>query len=180
MSTSKTDRFQTIGTIMALVISVIAMITSIYEANIMKSQQKAMVWPYIKASEAYNSKGFAVKVFNNGTGPAIIKSVEVTYKDKPIKDVNQLLDSLKPDRTFGYDIVTNNDINNYVFKSGEEVILLGFSWNEETREAINNFQYVDVKIAYESVLGDKWLYDSNNDIYTEGKDFKARIEYNKN
>ena len=50
MDTSKTDRFQTIGTIMALVISVIAMITSVYEANILKSQQTSMVWPYLHLS----------------------------------------------------------------------------------------------------------------------------------
>ncbi|MEM9679316.1 MAG: hypothetical protein AAF901_03250 [Bacteroidota bacterium] len=179
MSQSRTDKFQTTGTILALVISIIAMITSIYEANIMKSQQKAMVWPYIKAGEVYNSEGFNVKVYNNGTGPAIIKSIEVTYKDHLIKDVNQLLDSLRPGRTFGYDIVINNDINNYVFKSGEEVIVFGFTWNPETREAINNIQYVDMKIAYESVLGDQWLYDSKKDTHEKDKEFKARIEYNK-
>ncbi|MBC2845841.1 hypothetical protein [Winogradskyella flava] len=176
MSQSKTDRLQSIGTVFAIVISVIAMFTSIYEANIMKSQQKAMVWPYINTSQNYNGQGFNISVYNNGTGPAIIKSVEITYKGIPLKDLNSLLDSLKPDRTFGYDVIRSNNINKYVFKSGEEKILFGFEWTDETRQALENAKYLDIKIAYESVLGDYWVYDSKTDS-NEQKKFNAKIEY---
>ncbi|WP_299526869.1 hypothetical protein [Winogradskyella sp.] len=176
MTKSRTDRLQSFGTILALVISVIAMVTSIYEANIMKSQQKAMVWPYLKTTQSYSNEGFNIKVFNNGIGPALVKSVEVSFKNHPLKDIDELLDSLKPDRTFGYDILKTNDVNNYVFKPGEEQVLMGLSWTDETRDLLENLQYVNIKIAYESVLGDYWVYDARNETNKQEK-FKARLEY---
>ena len=169
MSNSKTERFQTVGTILALMISIIAMVTSIYEANIMKSQQKSMVWPYLDVSDQYNKEGFGIQIMNKGTGPAIIKSVQIDYKDNAVSNIMELMDSLNPKRTFGYNIMTNNSINHQVFSAGETKIMFHLPYNDETKVVLENKKYVRMRIAYESVLGEEWVFDSNDGSHQKMK-----------
>ena len=174
--TSRADLFQSIGTILALVISIIAMIASIYQTNIMKTEQKAMVWPYLDFVQAYDKDGFALKLINKGTGPALVKSIQVNYKSYPMSNMDQLLDSLNPNRTFGYDILKNNSIGRYVFSPGEDLVMMGLPYNDETRVVLNNLKNVRIQLLYESVLGEQWLFDSKDDSINQKK-FKAQIEF---
>ncbi|MEO0570071.1 MAG: hypothetical protein AAF039_00100 [Bacteroidota bacterium] len=176
MSSSRADRLQIIGTIMALVISIIAMVTSIYEAGIMKSQQKSMVWPYLSVSQQYNSEGFGIKITNKGTGPAIVTSVQLDYKGMPMENVDVLMDSLNPDRTFGYDILRNSTIGNHVFTSGEEMMLFGLPYNDETRVVVENIPKIRMRVGYKSVLDEYWYYDSEDDRHYK-EEFKAITEF---
>ncbi len=176
MSSTRADRLQSIGTILALVISIIAMVTSIYEAGIMRSQQKSMVWPYLSVTQHYNSEGFGIKVTNKGTGPAIVTSVQLDYKGIPMENVAVLLDSLNPERTFGYDILRNNNIGNHVFMSGEEQLLFGLPYNEETRVVLENIPKVRMRIGYKSVLDEYWFYDTESDLHLK-EEFKATTEF---
>lgn len=176
MSSSRADRLQSIGTIMALVISIIAMVTSIYEAGIMKSQQKSMVWPYLSVSQQYNSEGFGIKITNKGTGPAIVTSVQLDYKGMPMENVDVLMDSLNPDRTFGYDILRNSTIGNHVFTSGEEMMLFGLPYNDETRVVVENIPKIRMRVGYKSVLDEYWYYDSEDDRHYK-EEFKAITEF---
>ena len=89
-----------------------------------------------------------------------------------------LINVLKPDSELGYDILRQNKVNKHVFRPGEEVEIIGFPWNEETRklaQLIND--NVQIVICYESVLGDSWVYDSKDDVHREGS-FRATVEYN--
>ncbi len=176
MASSRVDRLQSMGTIMALIISIIAMVTSIYEANIMKSQQKSMVWPYLSITQQYNSEGFGIRVTNKGTGPAIVTSVQFDYDGIPIENVDALMDSLNPERTFGYDIMRNSTIGNHVFTSGEEMMLFGLPYNDETRIVLKNISKVRMRVGYKSVLDEYWYYDSENDTHYKEK-FKAKTEF---
>ncbi len=176
MASTRTDRLQSIGTILALVISIIAMVTSIYEAGIMRSQQKSMVWPYLSLTEHYNNEGFGIKVTNKGTGPAIVTSVQLDYKGTPIENIDVLMDSLNPDRTFGYNILRNNTIGNHVFTSGEEIMLFGLPHNEETEVIMENIPKVRMRIGYKSVLDEYWFYDTETDVHLK-EEFKATTEF---
>ncbi|MEM9076116.1 MAG: hypothetical protein AAGC43_03710 [Bacteroidota bacterium] len=173
---TKTDRLQSIGTVAALIISIIAMVTSMYEASIMKSQQKSMVWPYLSVTQQYDNKGFGIQITNKGTGPAIVTSVQLEYKGTPIKDVEMLMDSLNPKRTFGYDILRNNTIGNYVFTSGEEIMLFGLPYNEETRIVEKNVPKIRMQIGYKSVLDEYWYYDTETGKHYK-EEFKAKTEF---
>ena len=176
MSNSRADRLQSIGTIMALVISIIAMVTSIYEAGIMKSQQKSMVWPYLSVTQYYDSLGFGIKIINKGTGPAIVTSAQIDYNGIPMEDKDILFDTMNPDRTFGYDILRNTSISNYVFTAGEEIMLFGLPYNDETRIILDNIPKVRFRIGYKSVLDEYWYYDSENDKHYK-QEFKAKTEF---
>ncbi|MEL6669766.1 MAG: hypothetical protein AAFP08_12400 [Bacteroidota bacterium] len=173
---NKNPSFQTIGTILALARSVIALLTSIYEVNIMNSQQRAMVWPHLKVYQNYSSEGFRIKGSNYGTGPAIVKSVEVTIDGEPVKDINDFLDSMVPGRTMGYDVIGVGDLNSSVFKPEEDRDLLYLPWNEETHALVDQLYKVNLVVCYESVLGDSWYFDLKDGETREGK-FESRLEF---
>ncbi len=91
----------------ALLISAVALIVSIYEANIMKeqqeimiSQQKASVWPYVDGNITYNyGEQFKItySLVNKGVGPAIIKDGVFTIKDTAFQDYEgSILSALQP------------------------------------------------------------------------------------
>jgi len=176
MSKESRERFQSIGTSLALIISVVAMFISIYEANILKSQQTSMVWPYLDFTQQYDAGGFGVEISNKGTGPAIVTSVQVDYNNTPIENINVLMDSLNPNRTFGYDILRNSTIGNQVFMSGEKRVVFGLPYNDETRIVLENFDKVRIRIGYKSVLDEYWFLDSKNGIHKKEK-FQAKIEF---
>ena len=177
MDSKRKDLLQNAGTLVALVISIIAMVTSIYEANILKSQQKSMVWPYMSVCTSYSSSGFSATAFNNGTGPAIVKSMEVSIDDRPVENMLELIQVLMPCSELGYDGLFQQKVNHYVFRPGEELEIIGFAWTDETRELAKLIhQRVRIRIGYESVLGDSWIYDSKEDTYTEGE-LKPKVDY---
>lgn len=176
MSNSSRERFQSIGTALAMIISLSAMFISLYEASIMKSQQSAMVWPYLDLSQQYNNEGFAIEVSNKGTGPAIITSVQVDYNGLPIESIDVLMDSLNPNRTFGYDILRNSTLGNQVFMSGEKRIVFGLPYSDETRIVQSNLGKIRVRIGYKSVLEEHWLFDSEDGSHAKEK-FKAIQEF---
>ena len=176
MSNSTRERFQSMGTALAIIISLAAMFISMYEASIMKSQQSAMVWPYLDMSQQYNNDGFAIEVSNKGTGPAIITSVQVDFDGLPTESIDVLVDSLNPDRTFGYDILRNSTLGNQVFMSGEKRIVFGLPYNDETRIVQSNLEKIRIRIGYKSVLEEYWLFDSANGSHTKEK-FEAVKEF---
>ena len=176
MSNSSRERFQSLGTALAIIISLVAMFISLYEATIMKSQQSAMVWPYLDLSQKYDNDGFTIEVSNKGTGPAIINSVQVDYNGHPVENIDVLMDSLNPNRTFGYDILRNSSIGNQVFMSGEERIVFGLPYNDETRIVQSNLDKIRVRIGYKSVLEEYWFLDTKDGSHTKEK-FKAVQEF---
>ncbi|GMN09057.1 hypothetical protein MTsPCn9_04870 [Croceitalea sp. MTPC9] len=172
------ELFQSIGTATALIISVLALVVSIYEANLLKAQQKATVWPYFSISQGYNSDGFSIYGLNNGTGPALVTSVSVTFNGEPAVNYMDFLKIVKPDNTIGYDIIRQNKMNNTVFKAGEERLLFFMRWNEETREIVEKMEKeeVNITVQYCSVLEECWTFE-----YPSGerkkKKFKSALEF---
>lgn len=175
-SNKSAELFQTIGTILALVISSLALFVSIYEANLMRAQQKAMVWPYLKVNAGYSGRGFSFEATNNGTGPALIQSFEILYEGTPVEDYDELLDRIKPSRVIGYDRITMSTFNETVMKAGEKRILFNMPWDEETREMVKSMNKVVVRVNYCSVLEDCWIYDTQTGKHTKGT-FKAAVEF---
>ena len=176
MSNSSTERFQTFGTALAIIISLAAMFVSIYEASILKSQQTSMVWPYLDLSQQSDNNGFAIEISNKGTGPAIITSVQVDYNGLPVESIDVLMDSLNPNRTFGYDILRNSTLGNQVFMSGEKRIVFGLPYNDETRVVQSNLGKIRIRIGYKSVLEEHWYFDSKDFSHVKEK-FKAKQEF---
>ena len=86
------------------------------------------------------------------------------------------MDSLNPNRTFGYDIMRNNNIGNSVYMSGEEELVIGLPYNEETRIIVDKIPRLRMRIGYKSVLDEYWYYDTESNVHKKEK-FKAKTEF---
>jgi hypothetical protein len=99
MTSEKTGvRRAEIGSAIAIIFSVLAVIVSFYQARIAEKQAHASVWPYL--SIGYNlydggpSPGFAFTVDNPGLGPAVIESVVVLLDGVPRKGWSEVTAAL--------------------------------------------------------------------------------------
>src|ERR1700748_585599 len=79
-----------IGSGLAVMISVISLFVSFYQAKIAEKQAHASVWPYISidydVNDAGARRGFIWTVENTGLGPARIQSVIIGVDGKPQRD----------------------------------------------------------------------------------------------
>jgi len=173
----KKNVIQNIGTVTAIVISIIALCATFYEANIMKTQQQAMVWPYFKIEPRYNADGYGLVAYNNGTGPAVITSVELTIDGAPVKNFDEMLDKIKPDRKIGYGSLRMGSLNNSVFRAGQEEEILFMPWTDETKEITKELYHrMQLKVQFKSVLGEHWLFNFKTSAIEETS-FISRLEF---
>src|SRR6478672_2162589 len=84
--------------ISATLLSLCALVVSIFQTNlareqnaIAREQQQASVWPHIQAVYSQNNDDFGWTIINNGVGPAIVKSLTLTYQGKAYKDAHALV-----------------------------------------------------------------------------------------
>lgn len=176
-TSSARELFQSLGTISALIISILALVVSIFEANILKSQQKATVWPYVTVQPGYNSEGFRIVAMNKGVGPAIIKSVQVEYDGQPVNTYLDLLKRAKPDNKLSYSNISTNRINGIVMAPNERITMMDLPWEPDTRAILPLLESkVRIRIQYCSVLDECWYYEYPGDIREQEK-FKAQSEF---
>jgi hypothetical protein len=77
------------GSVVAIGLSALALAIGVYQTRLMQAQARAGVWPYVKIGASYltrgDNPGFEFHVENNGVGPALVKSVQVSLDDKPLR-----------------------------------------------------------------------------------------------
>ena len=157
-----------LGAFLAVIISVLALVVSIYETSILKSQQAASVWPYLEVNSNYNQDGYSIYASNKGIGPSIIKSVEIRIKNKKIKNYTQLFDTAFPNRVIGYDQIKTSRFNGTVYQSGETQQLIFIPWTEEGKILVSNLKDIQITTTYCSVMNDCWIYEWPKEDRSEG------------
>ena len=100
---SKALRFDLVIAVSALLISAIAAGASVYQTHVI-SQQNGLIsqqfgattWPYLSFVNSYSPNFVEVDLRNNGVGPAIIRTAEVTLDGKPVAPgkTNSSIDSV--------------------------------------------------------------------------------------
>jgi hypothetical protein len=87
-ASAKRSRFAQWSSLVAFGISALALGLSVYQTRLMQTQARASVWPYLDIGFGYDDKGegagFELHVQNNGVGPALVRSVQVSFDDKPM------------------------------------------------------------------------------------------------
>jgi hypothetical protein len=82
----------------ALTISALALATGAYQTHLLQTQARASVWPYVVLAIGYTDSGetpgFELHVQNNGVGPAVLRSVKVSFDGKPIAHWSEIFDPL--------------------------------------------------------------------------------------
>jgi hypothetical protein len=77
-------RFDTVVAACALLISSITAGAMVYQTRVLQDQFSATVWPYLSVDAEVEPTALAVRVVNQGVGPALIRSAQVSIDGKPI------------------------------------------------------------------------------------------------
>lgn len=166
-----------ITSLIALLISIGAFIVSLYEARILREQQELMqlqqetsVYPHIEILKAVKYQEeqviFEVKVFNHGTGIAIVKN-QTVY----LRGVEQS-DNLSPIlEGYGAAIQLSNNLTNDVIPAGAEELIFSFAGNaiENEKRFQELYQNFSVELCYHSIFNKYW------NVSTEGDGFPTDL-----
>jgi hypothetical protein len=149
----------------ALAISALAMLSSMLQFTVQRSQERAAAWPFISLATNYSSEGFAFVVQNKGMGPALVRRVDLFLDDAPVDGWPGVLDGLYGvGHPYGWDRVGATDVQDRVFAPGERVEAFRIPWkapdgsdDPRVREGFGNAGRFAVRVCYCSVLGDCWI-----------------------
>ncbi len=78
----------------AIFISLCTLAILLYQAKIMREQQRASVWPYVEIGPGFSGDGFHIFTYNQGVGPALIRSMEVTVDGEPVRSWPEMFGAL--------------------------------------------------------------------------------------
>jgi len=157
----------------AILLSVCGLFVSIYEASLMRQQQRASVWPHVQVGYSQGAGEVTFAVRNTGVGPAHIRAAHVPHEDTVAADWSALLQSVSTADTISADTIgysvslisgsvlppqsEREDI--FSMEDGAGPTPLLWRLKEEVRE--NN---LDVTVCYCSVYDQCWRTTLQNSL----------------
>ena len=174
-----------IATLTLAVISLCALVVSIYQTRVLSGQQqvmeaqqtimietaKAQLWPNLAmglhVEQSYGRvTSLTLNLSNLGTGPAILEDIRVFYDGEAMRDFDHLWQTIgRPDTmrvSLGWSTISNRTI-----QPGEEIAFLRF--NESIglanlfMEAVNDGRSPTFYLCYRSVFGDHFQLEVKYD-----------------
>lgn len=145
----------------ALFISACALFLSIQEVRIMRTQQKATMYPYLTLGWTYNGDGFGIELKNSGNGLAKVNSYKVFNDSIYFKEWLDVLTTYMPEaKTIDYGMITTSgNIREQMISPGETKRLIFVRWNEESRILQPRLDGIKITLCYESLLGENWIVE---------------------
>ncbi|MEM8582672.1 MAG: hypothetical protein AAGF87_00315 [Bacteroidota bacterium] len=186
-----TERFQAITAIAVTIISLCALVVSIYQTKLLSEQQalstkaeKAQLWPYLnitaQMSVGVNGyKSLALVAVNEGVGPAIIDEFSILFEGENIGLwINALEMAFGEEKASDLEaelaLTTNNPLmKGQVIRAGEQIKLFSVEPLEpggfaEGFELFTGDRQPTFKVVYRSVFDDKWQIESRMITLGEG------------
>ena len=145
--------------LVAIGLSIAALLISVMEVLAIKDEQRAQVWPYLEVSESYSGDGFSLYVSNKGIGPARVRSAHMLLDGEVVTDLDAAsLDTLGEADAFGYDLYRSSNPAPGVMSPDERITLFGVPWEARTRKLTQAwFDRVEIEVCYCSVYDDCWV-----------------------
>ena len=152
-----------VAAVVATLVGLLALLVSGYTAYVQRQQVRAQVWPYLLVGWSGNERSFVV--LNKGTGPAIVRSVQVWVDNRPQPDWDHVLSALgTPDPDAGTSTVSNN-----VLSPGETVKMITMDQGTYRRFFGAAHSRLGWEVCFCSTLGDCWIHSKR----VPGQRFKA-------
>lgn len=150
--------------LIAMIVSVLALAVSVYEAQIMRSQQQIMVeeqhksvWPYIQKINSVQTSSeevaISLTIKNLGVGPALVNQAQLQLKDQVINSYNDAFNLIS--EQIGVENILGFSINhsyNSILAPGESVELFKLQCTPSTGKGWEFMPKVD--ICYCSIYDD--------------------------
>lgn len=150
-----------IVSVSAVVIGVCALAVSLYEAQLMRAQQRASVLPILELSRSHYTNQertdnwrLLLQVENVGIGPAKIVDFVVTVDGAPKKTWGDAMEALLGgDARVRYGVST---IGGRTIPADRNVTMFDLSNTELTPDLVREFDRLDFKACYCSVFDECW------------------------
>ncbi len=145
---------------LAMLISMLTLFVYVYQSTLMKQLQKMSVWPYLSFGPSWGIDYFRLTLINKGTGPAILKDVEITVDGQPTDGVEKIvigvLDTVRANFSYsslwpGQVIMTRESLH---LVNTDEPHLIDLLLRALMMDRIS------IRICYSSVYGDTWISES--------------------
>lgn len=164
--------FETVGSIVAMIIGASALFVAWDQAQVMRKQQHASVWPIVTTeftiSGDAGNRWIEFTVENAGVGPAIIESADFVANGKSIARWSALEDVLFAAAPEGDMSFNGRDIEGAVLGAGESALVMHGGWaaSEQVDAAFlalagrylhGDAPEVDVRVCYCSVFRKCWM-----------------------
>lgn len=160
--------------LIAMVVSVGALLVSVYEARIMNAQQETSVWPYLEVKSGIKTDSekvvISTRLINKGVGPSLIRKTDLYLKilDLEMSEYDKTIQSLMkemPANEFR-GLSLNADFKG-VLSPGEEVLLYELSLGSSTSDY---WKYVpEFDLCYCSIYNECWALSGDEPNQIEGK-----------
>jgi hypothetical protein len=148
----------------ALLVSALAMLTSLLQTGIQRNQERAMVWPHVSAGSRYSGEGYSFVAANKGLGPALVRSVRLRVDGEVSADWSQVLDQVLGEaHGYGWEVIQVNDLADTILAAAESRVMFAIPWDERTRAAFDGKQRIEAEICYCSFLDECWISTSGLD-----------------
>jgi len=142
----------------ALLISALAMLSSVMQVSVQRNQERAMVWPHVSARPAFSAKGYEFVARNKGLGPALVRDVAVLVDGHRVAGWIEALDVLVgKNHGYGWDRISANDLQDTVLAANESSRLFAVDWDDRLRRAFPGNDRLEVRICYCSFLRECWV-----------------------
>jgi hypothetical protein len=154
--------FNSITSIIALSVSLLAIYVSWRQLNIYENQLKSSVWPYLEMRYQQRDNIFRIVLFNQGVGPAVIKSSSfrlngITYTQLSEYAAEELKKNGKTD--LSYTTISN------VVAANQSIELLSIKADSTQMEGIvKKLEMEDFKIVYSSIYNECWEYSAKSGV----------------
>ncbi|MEP6939476.1 MAG: hypothetical protein ABI846_06900 [Rudaea sp.] len=162
-------RFTQIGSLSALIFSILALVTSVFQTRLMQSQtelmqkqSRASVWPSISVGEnstdRHGEEAFSWRIDNNGVGPAKIESAVVSLDGKPYATWKKLFAVLIPDKVFH---ASQSSVNGVVLPPSLNrdtmIEMVKVTEPELARAVLDGKSRFQIQVCYCSVYDECWI-----------------------
>jgi hypothetical protein len=145
--------------LIAIVLSLCALLVSVLEVSAIRSEQRVGVWPYLDISSSYNEEGFRIVATNKGIGPARVRASSMVLDEQPQEDLDTMIKTiLGPERAFSYDVYKSSNPAGGVMSPDESNTLFAVPWTDATRDLVEALTgRFSIELCYCSVYDDCWL-----------------------
>lgn len=159
--------WQTILSVVGVVIAVIALYAALTESAAVRQQTSAAVWPFVQLMiEDYDTgdeAGISFAFDNVGVGPAKMKDVRIVIKGTVVRNWIELVKSVDGDTNAP---VNRNFISDRVLRPDESVPVFGTTDAKLARKlfgVLSSPQSV-IEYCYCSIFDDCWYVSSQKDL----------------
>lgn len=150
----------------ALFVSVCALFISTQEVRIMRTQQKATMYPYVTIGWTYNGQGFGIEIKNSGNGLAMVHSYKVYNDSIYFKEWFDVINTVAPETVnIDYSMIsTSGNIRNQMISPGETKTLIFLKWTPETRVLEKKVRDIKINVCYASLLEEYWIIENGTPL----------------